>query len=104
MGDIFFRKFQFDSAKVYYHDFLESTPTNDYNGIANYRLALSCELTNDRKNAEKYFTVCGNGNMDLEDDQFAKRKGEIYSHRALSVNELDLIRFANMIETGNIKL
>ncbi|MCK7526710.1 MAG: hypothetical protein MZV64_58490 [Ignavibacteriales bacterium] len=54
--------------------FLESTPTNDYNGIANYRLALSYELTDDRKNAEKYFSVSGSGNMDLEDDQLAKRK------------------------------
>lgn len=100
LGDIFFRKNQFDSAKVYYLAFLESTPTNDYTGIANYRLALSYELTNDRKNAENYFSVCGSGNMDLEDDQFAKRKGEIYSRRTLSVNEIDLIRFANLIEAG----
>ena len=100
MGDIFFRKNQFDSAKVYYLSFLKSTPTNDYNGIAHYRLALSYELTHDRKNAEKYFNACGNGNMDLEDDQFAKRKGEIYSRRTLSVNEIELIRFVNMIETG----
>ena len=55
MGDIFFRNNQFDSAKVYYTSFLKSTPTNDYTGIANYRLALSYELTNERKNAEKYF-------------------------------------------------
>ena len=100
MGDIFFRRDQFDSAKVYYLSFLESTPTNDYNGIANYRLALSYELTNDRKSAEKYFNVCGNGNMDLEDDQFAKRKGEIYSRRTISANEIELMRYANLIETG----
>jgi len=100
MGDIFFRKNQFDSAKVYYLSFLKSTPTNDYNGIAHYRLALSYELTDDRKNAEKYFSVCGSGNMDLEDDQFAKRKGEIYSRRTISVNEIELMRFANLIEIG----
>jgi tetratricopeptide (TPR) repeat protein len=100
MGDIFFRNNQFDSAKVYYLSFLKSTPTNDYNGIANYRLALSYELTDDRKNAEKYFSVSGSGNMDLEDDQFAKRKGELYSRRTLSFNEMELIRFTNLIEAG----
>ncbi len=100
MGDVFFRKNQFDSAKVYYLAFLESTPTSDYTGIANYRLALSYELTNDRKNAEKYFKNTGNGNLDLEDDQFAKRKGEIYSRRNMSLNEQDVVRFSNLIEAG----
>jgi tetratricopeptide (TPR) repeat protein len=104
MGDIFFRKNQFDLAKVYYLSFLKSTPTNDYTGIAHYRLALSYELTNDRKNAEKYFNICGSGNMDLEDDQFAKRKGEIYSRRTLSVNEKELIRFVNLIEAGRYQI
>lgn len=101
IGDIFFRRNQYDSAKVYYLAFLKSTPTIDYTGIANYRLALSYELTNDRKNAEKYFNNCGSGNMDLEDDQFAKRKGEIYSKRTLSTNEVNLIKSANLIESGN---
>lgn len=103
MGDVFFRKNQFDSAKVYYLRFLESTPSNDYTGIANYRLALSYELTEDRKTAEKYFKKCGSGNMDLEDDQFAKRKGEIYSKRLLSQNEKDICTAHNMIEAGKYK-
>jgi tetratricopeptide (TPR) repeat protein len=104
MGDIFFRKNQFDSAKVYYLAFLNSTPTIDYTGIANYRLALSYELTNDRNSAELYFSNCAIGNMDLEDDQYAKRKGEIYSHRTLAVNEADLVKIVNMIESGKYKI
>jgi tetratricopeptide (TPR) repeat protein len=100
VGDIFFKKNQFDSAKVYYHAFLKSTPTNDYTGIANYRLALSYEFLDDRKSAEKYFKNSGSGNMDLEDDQYAKRKGEIYTKRYLSTNEKDLIQAVNLIESG----
>jgi tetratricopeptide (TPR) repeat protein len=100
MGDILFRRNQFDSAKVYYQSFLSSTPTTDYTGIANYRLALCYELTNDRKTAEKYFSSTGSGNMDLEDDQFAKRKGEIYSKRSLSVNEMNTIEAVNLLEAG----
>lgn len=100
MGDIFFRRNQFDSAKVYYISFLNSTPTNDYTGIANYRLGLSYELTNERKTAEKYYKNSGSGNMDLEDDQFSRRKGEIYSRRTISINEIEQIKFANLIEAG----
>jgi hypothetical protein len=37
--------------------------------------------------------------MDLEDDQFAKRKGEIYSRRSLSINELHLVENVNLIES-----
>jgi tetratricopeptide (TPR) repeat protein len=102
-GDIFFRRNQFDSAKVYYALFLDSTPSKDYTGIANYRLALSYEMTGDRENAQKYFNNCGSGNMDLEDDQFAKRKGEIFSRRKLSMNELELIRYSNLVEAGKYK-
>ncbi|NWF88937.1 MAG: DUF3808 domain-containing protein [Ignavibacteriaceae bacterium] len=104
MGDIFFRRNEFDSAKVYYHAFLNSSPTNDYTGIANYRLALSYELTDDRKNAEKYFKNSGRGNMDLEDDQYAKRKGEIYARRSLSENEINLVESINLIEAGKYSL
>lgn len=103
MGDIFFRKNQFDSAIVYYLTFLTSTPTNDYSGIANYRLAIAYEFTNDRINAERYFKNSAGGNMDLEDDQFAKRKGEIYSKRNLSANEMELIKASNLIEAGKFQ-
>ncbi len=101
MGDIFFRKNQFDSAKVYYLAFLKSTPTIDYTGIANLRLGLSFELTNDRKTAEKFYKSAVNGNMDLEDDQYAKRKSELYLKKPLSDYELDLIKAVNLIESKN---
>lgn len=100
MGDIFLRKNQFDSAKVYYQNFLLSTPSNDYTGIASYRLAISYELTNDRKESERLFKNSAYGNMDLEDDQYAKRRGEIYSKRNLSPNEINLVESANLIEAG----
>lgn len=103
MGDVFFRKNQFDSAKVYYLAFLKSTPTIDYTGIANLRLGISFELTEDRKTAEKFYKSAGYGNMDLEDDQFAKRKSELYLKKPLSINEHLLIKAVNLIEARNYK-
>ena len=93
MGDIFYKKNQFDSAEVYYHRFLDSTPDKDYTGIAG-----------DRKSAQLFFSEAGQGNMDLEDDLFAKRKGEIYTGRPPTKNELSLIRFENLIEAKKFKL
>jgi hypothetical protein len=39
--------------------------------------------------------------MDIEDDIFARRKGEIYSSRTLDENEIYLITSANLIDDGN---
>jgi tetratricopeptide (TPR) repeat protein len=103
LGDIFFRKNQFDSAIVYYNRFIETSPSEDYTGISNYRLALCYELTNDREKARKHFKNCVKGNMDLEDDQFAKRKGEIYSDRELSETEKEIILYSNALESGNFR-
>ena len=102
-GDVFFRENQFDSAKVYYLNFLNSTSENDYRGIAAYRLALSYEMTDDRIEAIKYFKLTSQGNMDLEDDIYAKRKGEIFSNRTLALTEIDAIKDENLIEDAKYK-
>lgn len=103
IGDIFYRRNEFDSAKVYYLDFLTTTPDKDYKGIASYRLAVCYEITGNRQLAEIYFAQAQKGNMDIEDDIYAKRKGELYSKRALSQNEISLIKFNNDIEAGKYK-
>ncbi len=103
VGDIFFRRNEFDSAKVYYDEFLKSAVDKDYTGIGSYRMALCCELTHDRKDAIKYFNLAGFGNMDLDDDIFAKRKSNIYMKRSLSENEVSVLKASNFIEAGNYK-
>jgi tetratricopeptide (TPR) repeat protein len=101
MGDVFYKKNQFDSAIVHYKKFLETAPDNDYTGIASFRLGVSYEITGLRDSAVVYFGQCENGNMDLDDDIFAKRKGNIYLKRTLSENEIAVIEADNMIEAGN---
>ena len=41
--------------------------------------------------------------MDLDDDIYAKRKGEIYAGRSLSFPELQLVFDCNMIKAGKYK-
>ena len=100
MGDIFYRRNNFDSAKVYYTNFINTTLDNDYTGIAYYRMAISYEILGQRDVAIKYFKLSGKGNMDLDDDIYAKRKGENYIEHPLLPIEVSLILDNNLIENG----
>jgi tetratricopeptide (TPR) repeat protein len=100
IGEIYFKRNQFDSAVVYYQKFLDLTNDEEYTGITALRLGISYEILGDREQAEHYFNLTKNGNMDIEDDIFAKRKGEIYSKRTLSENEKEVIKAGNLIDQG----
>ena len=101
LGDVFYKKNEFDSAIFYYTKFLDSTPDNDYTGIASFRLGISYEISGGRDSAKIYFGISDKGNMDLDDDIYAKRKGAIYFQRTLSDNEIALIKASNLIDSGN---
>jgi tetratricopeptide (TPR) repeat protein len=103
LGDVYFKKNEFVEAEQFYKTFLESTPDKDYTGIASYRLALCYEITGDSSNAIKYFGLSGKGNMDLEDDIYAKRKSRIYIKRPVTYKEIKLIENANLIEQAKYK-
>jgi hypothetical protein len=101
LGDLLYRKNMFDSAKYYYQKFIDAGIENDYKGIAHLRLGLCYELTGERDNAVKNFKYTAKGNMDIDDDIYARRKGEIYTSRTLDQNEIYLITSFNLIESGN---
>ena len=103
MGDIYYKKNDFKSAINYYLNFLSTTPDNDYTGIAAYRLGVSSEISGDTISAKKYFEQSQNGNMDLDDDIYAKRKGEEYLSRDLDSNEVEVIKAANKIDAGKYR-
>ncbi len=102
-GDLNFRNNRLDSARTYYLEFLAQAEDNDYTGIAAYRLGICYEAEGDRDTALKYFEKAQNGNMDLDDDIYARRKSEIYLKRMLSPVELNLVFISNMIEAGKYK-
>ncbi len=102
-GDINFRNNKLDSAQTYYLHFLRNAEDNDYTGIAAYRMGICLEAAGKREEAVKYFEKAQNGNMDLDDDIYAKRKGELYAKRTLSPVELSLIYISNMVEAGKYK-
>jgi TolA-binding protein len=101
LGDISFRKNNFEKAKQLYIQFLSSTLTNDYKGIAYYRLAVCHEMLNERPSAKMYFQYVNEGNLSLDDDVYAKRRGGIFANRILTDDEMSLIRFSNLVESRN---
>jgi tetratricopeptide (TPR) repeat protein len=103
MGDIYFKENNFETAKEYYITFLSSYNQKDYKGIASYRLGICYELTGDRNTGISYFNQSDKGNMDLDDDIFAKRKGGIYAKRSIASTEADVLKAANIIDQGNYK-
>jgi len=103
MGDIYFKENNFETAKEYYIAFLTSYNQKDYKGIASYRLGVCYELTSDRNTGIKFFNQSDKGNMDLEDDIFAKRKGGEYAKRSIASTEADVLKAANLIDQGNCK-
>ncbi len=104
MGDVFYKKNMFDSAKTYYENFIATSLDNDYKGIAYFRLAVCYEMTHERPEAKKYFGLTDQGNMDIEDDIFAKRRGKIYFKHPLSNTQKELIIAKNFIDSGNYKI
>lgn len=101
LGDVYFKKNEFDSAKKFYSIFLNKTKDNNYTGIASYRIGLSYELTDLRDSSLLYYKNTDKGNNDLDDDLYAKRKGSIYYNRQLSDIEKKIIIYSNFIEDSN---
>lgn len=101
LGDIYFHRNDFSRAISYYQKFLTGTKDFDYSGIAYYRTGLSYEISKNRREAQRNYILARNGNLDIPDDIYAKRKGEAYYDRPLSASEIVIIKAANAIEDGN---
>lgn len=103
LGDVYFKLNDFNNSINYYDMFIASTRDNDYTGIANYRAAISLEFIGRNNDAAAKFNKSGRGNMDLDDDIYAKRRGKLFSSRKIYNDELTLIRLSNLVEQGNFK-
>lgn len=98
LGNVFFARNQFDSAQVYYQNFLKLGINDDYKGISNFQIGLCFEISGNRKEAVKYYEKSSDGNSDIEEDLYAERKGNDLEDRKLTNNEIRLIRVSNLIK------
>lgn len=102
LGNVFFARNQFDSAKVYYNNYLKLAVNDDYKGFVNMQIGLCLEISGNRKEAVKYYDKSSDGNSDIEEDLFAERKGNDFEDRKLTDNEIQLIRYSNLIKQNKL--
>jgi len=100
IGDNFFKKNDFDSAIVYYNRFILSTNDNDYTGIANFRLGVCYKFLNQDDVAQTYFKMADRGNLGIDDDIYAKRRGSLFSSAKFTDDDLKMVLFKHYVEAG----
>lgn len=102
LGNVFFARNQFDSARVYYQNYIKTAINDDYKGFANFRIGLCYELNGNRKEAVKYYEKSDDGNTDIEEDLYAERKGKELEDKKLSSNDMRLIKITNLIKQNKL--
>ncbi len=101
LGDISFRQNKFAQAIQSYNSFLMNSTDIDYSGIAFLRKAISNKALGKESEVIENLNLAGNGNLDIADDIYAKRKSIHYLKNGFSAKEIELIKSVNLVETGN---
>lgn len=101
LGDVFFFRNEFDSAKYYYTIFPQDLNENYYRGIAALRLGLCFSFTGDSISAAENFNLANKGNIDIDDDRYASVMAEEYLENPPDTTELKIIFIDNLINAGN---
>jgi tetratricopeptide (TPR) repeat protein len=100
LGDILYSQGDYDAARGYYINFLEHSTDAHYKGITALKIGLSHLLEGDSLSAIMYFDKTNEGNEDVDDDDYARKKGELYLDQLPTSDELKLILIKNKIESG----
>ena len=103
-GDILYSKGEYEESRKYHINFLEQSTDDHFKSVVALKIGLSHLFEGDSLSAILYFDKTGEGNMDLDDDAYAKIKGEQYLTHLPSSNEIKLILIKNMIDAGKFKI
>lgn len=99
LGEIAFRKNDFETALRNYEEFIRLTKIIDYTGLANYRMAVCYAVQNKSEFAAKSLQLAKLGNPDISDDSFAKSRAEAYYNRILDDKFLQVQQIENLAYT-----
>lgn len=102
LGDIFFRLNKYDDALVNYLTFLKTSTTIDYTGIASLRAAFCYQFLNRQNEFRKYALRATNGNLDIEEDFYAKQKGLSLLENGFNKDDSLVIFTKNSYLSGNL--
>jgi Iml2/Tetratricopeptide repeat protein 39 len=103
LGNIYFIKNDFDSAKTFYQLFLNNTIDEHFKGYAALRLAYCFEFLDLPDSASVYFEQTDEGNEDIDEDVFAYAMGKKFIEVPPDGSDLKSIIIQNLIEAGSYK-
>ena len=104
LGDISYSQGNYETARDYYSNFLEFSTDDHFKGITALKMGLSHLFQGDSISALLYFDKTSEGKNDLDEDAYAKIKGEQYLKKLPGLSELKLIRIRNSIDAGKFKV
>ncbi|NUN09858.1 MAG: DUF3808 domain-containing protein [Ignavibacteriaceae bacterium] len=104
LGDINFFRNNAETAIQFYNRFLLSTTSKEYTGIATYRMALCFEFMGDTVVADGYYDKIRKSNWSNEEDLYAFRKSVAFNRSRPSEDELNVIKYQNLLETEQYKV
>ena len=100
LGDIYFRTGNYNKAIDFYQQFLNSSQTIDYTGIASLRLAICYHFVDKDLEFKRYALLAANGNEDLEDDDYAKEFGLNLLEHGFNRQREHQIKIENLFLSG----
>lgn len=100
LGDILYSQSDYDAARSYYINFLEHATDAHFKGITALKIGLSHLFEGDSLSALMYFDKTNEGNKDLDDDDYARKKGGLYLNQLPGADELKLILIKNMMNSS----
>ncbi len=103
LGEIQFRRNDFSKAIEYYEDFINTTQLFDYTGISYLRLAECNKITEQEDEAMRLLLLARNGNHDIPDDLYAKRKSEFIYEKGWGEYFPEILQAENDVYTRKYK-
>ncbi|NOX19233.1 MAG: DUF3808 domain-containing protein [Chlorobi bacterium] len=100
-GTVYFYRNEFSQAVEYFDSFFKKTPSIDFTGIANFRAAICEAMLGNEHEAKRYLILASNGNEDIPEDDFAKRKSKLYFNRWLTDEHKSIVLASNYLHQGN---
>ncbi len=102
-GEIRFLLNDFKNAEKYYNLFLENQVDISYSGLAKYKIGICQLMKNEILPSKRSFILCRLGNLEIEEDKFAKRRGELLFDINFSQAEKNILLIENYLETEKLK-
>ncbi len=103
MGDIYFKRNNFEKAIEHYKAFISTTRDIDYTGIANFRIAIASSIIGDTVESRERLLLARLGNLDIPDDIYANEKCTQFFETGFSQIYKQVLLAKNNVEAGKNK-